>query len=444
MKLKKICFVSLNVYPVLTGHSRDFMGGAEFQQVIIGRHLHEKGFDVSYVSKIFGEHRENEAIGGIPVFKTFSEEEGIRFFRFFSPRLPRIWKALKAADADIYYQRGAAALTGIVSLFCRIHKKTFIFSGAHETNFIPEAINVPYLRDKILYKWGIRNARHIIVQSHNQRRLLRENFGLDASVAYNVYPPKKLVEKGKYVLWVANIKPMKRPLLILEIAKSCPELQFRMAGGMVRGHEALYETVKREAASIKNLHFLGFQPLRATEELFDSAALFVNTSELEGFPNTFLQAWSRGIPTASFFDADEIIRKNRLGAVLGRREEIAGILNGLSRIPVKERRRIQAYFNRTHLPDRYLDHLTGILETGSKPGRNRDSIRHEEFVPESGQEEPDHGGTHPYLRNKDSRENPDGEPNVQNQSRFHHVPGALRIDRSESDSGEPPGNLRTR
>jgi glycosyltransferase involved in cell wall biosynthesis len=361
MKSNRICFVSPNVYPVLAGDSGDFMGGAEFQQVIIGRHLHETGYDVSYVTKVFGDRRQNESMGGIPVFKTFSEDDGWPFLRFFFTKVPRIWKALKAADAQIYYQRGAAAITGIVSLFCLIHQKTFIFSAAHDTNFIPEAINVPYWRDKVLYIWGLKHAGHIIVQSQNQKKLLRKNFGLDATVAYNVYPRRSLVEKGNYALWVANIKPMKRPRRLLEIARSCPDLEFRMVGGMVKGHEALYETVKAEAAAINNLDFLGFQPLRVTEELFDRAALFVNTSELEGFPNTFLQAWSRGIPTASFFDADGIIEKNGLGAVMREEEDITGILQGLFLFSVVQRHRIQAYFNRTHLPERYLESLNAIL-----------------------------------------------------------------------------------
>jgi hypothetical protein len=48
-------------------------------------------------------------------------------------------------------------------------------------------------------------------------------------------------------------------------------------------------------------------------EFLREAALFTHTSPAEGFPNSFLEAWSYGLPTITCFDPDGIITRERLG-----------------------------------------------------------------------------------------------------------------------------------
>ena len=46
---------------------------------------------------------------------------------------------------------------------------------------------------------------------------------------------------------------------------------------------------------------------------FLESKIFLNTSDSEGFPNSFLQAWARSVPVVSFFDPDNIIRDREIG-----------------------------------------------------------------------------------------------------------------------------------
>jgi glycosyltransferase involved in cell wall biosynthesis len=62
---------------------------------------------------------------------------------------------------------------------------------------------------------------------------------------------------------------------------------------------------------------------------YERAAALVCTSSVEGFPNTFVEAWSRGLPVISTFDPDGVIARGGLGLVA---RDSAGLGESLERI----------------------------------------------------------------------------------------------------------------
>lgn len=302
-----VCFVSPNLYPVLAPHAKlKFIGGAEVQQAIISKGLVRRGFQISAICGDFGQS-DNCEIDGVTIYKTFKPRAGLPIFRFVHPRLTLTWKALKQADADIYYHRCAGMLTGIVAAFCKKYKKKIIFAGAHNTDFIPGRQLIQYSRDKKIYEYGLTHASLIIVQNEVQRELCLKNYGIKSIIIPNCYktPEPKAHNKSKKILWVSTIKKWKRPELFIRIAKHLPEEKFIMIGGpSAEDGKKYFDQIKSACASVENLNFLGFLPYIEAEKYFNNAKLFINTSEYEGFPNTFLQAWARGIPTISFFDTN--------------------------------------------------------------------------------------------------------------------------------------------
>ena len=85
--------------------------------------------------------------------------------------------------------------------------------------------------------------------------------------------------------------------------------------------------------------------------------MFVNTSETEGFPNTFLQAWIRGVPVISFFDPDNVIRREGLGHAVGNLEEMASTAQRLAtdaQAWLETSARCRAYIARHYSEDQIL------------------------------------------------------------------------------------------
>ena len=286
--------------------------------------------------------------------------QGIVGLRILYPVTYKIWRALKSSNADIYYVRCASYLPGIVAYFSKVKKKKMVYAGAHDTDFIPSKFLLEKSQEKILYKYGLQNADVIITQSITQKLNTWKYFNRESEVIRNYYPysPKRTSHhKSELILWVSTLRPWKRPLHFLDLASSFPSEKFVMIGGRPNlGGFELYNEVEQKAKKIPNLEFLGFQPLHITERYFDNCKVFINTSVYEGFPNTFLQAWSRGIPVISQVDPDDVIKTHNLGYAIQSANQLK---SALSRFLFKanwDHNAIVRYFSSNHsdgIIDRY-------------------------------------------------------------------------------------------
>ena len=358
--MKKICFVSLEAYLALKPTTVKYIGGAEVQQALIARYLSKNGWKVSFVTNIFDDQFCDEKLGDISIYKAFSHERKslIPLFRKCYPQFYKLWRALYRANANIYYQRCADYLTGICALFCKIYGKKFIFAGANNSDFVPEQLQNKWI-DKQLYLWGLNRSHYIISQTEDQKNLLYAHHGLHSFIINNICPEHGLTRNNGYVLWVGNMFERKRPWLLLQIARLLPEIEFVMIGGCRKNKNELYEKIK--AGCPPNVRFMGYQPYDKTEAFFEGATVVVSTSSSEGFQNTYLQAWSRGIPVVCFLDPDHLIIKNELGAVVQDIHEAGAAIRRYLNCSLEKRLNMQSFCRKYFSPEQFLTKFETML-----------------------------------------------------------------------------------
>jgi glycosyltransferase involved in cell wall biosynthesis len=281
------------------------VGGAEVQQTMLARAFAKEGYEVNVITMDYGQP-DGVDIDGIRVYRAHAPQAGLPVLRFLHPRLTSLWSAMKRSDAQIYYQRASGMLTGLVADFCRVHKRHSVFAAASDADFDPLLPFVHLRRDKWLYRHGLSRVNMVIAQTEIQKTACSTHFGRQAIVIPSCYlPPHGCgADRQGHVLWAATLRKMKRPELFIELARRLPFIRFRMIGGA--DDPEYFKQIRGAASALQNVSFDGFVPYAEVDRYFDCAALFVNTSDAEGFPNTFLQAWARGVPVVSFLDNADI------------------------------------------------------------------------------------------------------------------------------------------
>jgi glycosyltransferase involved in cell wall biosynthesis len=225
-------------------------------------------------------------------------------------------RKLRQLQPDVCIQRAVGDATGFVGTSCRIIHSRFIYHSASNLDANPRLTLwlSPSPISLLYYSVGLLLADVIVAQTHEIASQFRRKFLGTKHVAivpqvYDASAVKVPREKGDFVFWLARLVWYKRPDLFLKLAEALPEVHFVMAGG-----GPLETEIARRSSLLRNVTFLGPVTHEYAERLCGRAKAFVNTSVIEGFPNTLLEAGARETPYVSLqYDPDGLICNRKIG-----------------------------------------------------------------------------------------------------------------------------------
>ncbi len=317
-----ICFIAHFAYGAMAGGCTGHIGGVERQITLMARWLAGRGHNVSLLTWDEGTGGD-VIIDGVRVYMMAKQDAGIPGLRFFVPRWSSLNRALAKADARIYYHNCAEYVTGQVALWCRLKKRKFVYSVASEPDCDPKLPIIKTFRERILYRYGLQNADQVIVQTASQKQMLQDGFSVssvvlpmpcDGPAAKNFKMPSPPDQKRLRVGWVGRINRVKRLQFLFEVAALMPDVEFHVAGKPDNDNENSYvEKLMTAGQKLQNVIMYGMVSREHMSGFYKNISALCCTSKYEGFPNTFIEAWSYGVPVVSTVDPDCLLEKRGLG-----------------------------------------------------------------------------------------------------------------------------------
>lgn len=313
----KICIVAHYAYGALTGEGSGHIGGVERQTALLSEWLVNNGHDVTVVTWDEGGEK-TQQVNGVKIVKLCKVSDGLPILRFFTPRWTSLIKVLKQVNAELYYHNCAEYVTGQIAYWAKNNNKAFIYTVASDADCEEDLPKLQTKRDRLLFLYGLKNANNIICQTYKQSKLLKHNYNLKSKVIpMPATPPQGIADpqkqfSAKKITWVGRIQKVKRIEWLVDIAEALPHITFEVVGP--DNHNPEYtDVILPRALALKNIFFVGKVSRQNMPDIYKNATILLNTSLYEGFPNTFLEAWSYGVPVISTVDPDNVIKQNKLG-----------------------------------------------------------------------------------------------------------------------------------
>jgi len=355
----KIVFFNDRIYEYALGSFH--RGGAERQQWLLARALAASGWSVTVGVRENLDTGKRLTIDRVNFVGTGHCQILLSWYRF-----------LRLEQPDWWYWRCAYHLWGAAVEIAKRTGVRTIFAAGFDTDVQVRRALVFRPRWWPLYGWGLMRSDKIFLQHGGQLATLPATWRAKAhivpSIACLSLTGKPHSERQQYVAWVGMLREPKRPDLLIEIARQTPNIRFVVCGGPTthRSSSGYGDLVMRRLHSLPNVDFLGQVSSEKAQQVIQEAAMLLSTSDGEGFPNTFLQAWSSGTPVVSLtIDPDGIINRNGLGAfsqsLEGTARDITNLMNSTN-LRDDIALRAQEYLVRVHSPEVVLKQFHNAIQ----------------------------------------------------------------------------------
>jgi len=358
----KIVFLNDVAYEYAVGKT-SAIGGTERDIWLLSRALAAAGWSVQVGVRRALQVKERKVIDRVEYVGIGQGQVLLDWYRFLTSERP-----------DWLFWEGASHLLGPLVEISKLTDVRTVFHLAFDADAQPRRAVFRRSRLWPLYAWGLRRADKIFVQHYAQVLLLHPGLRPKASTLPKVCglhePIKPHSERRHYVGWVATLRQHKRPDLLIQMAKSLPDVQFIVCGGPTNYQTSTgYRDAVVEALTyLPNVDYRGRVSPQEAMDVIADAALLLCTSDEEGFPNTFTQAWSSGTPVVSLkIDPDNIIKNEGLGIVSGTVDTAVADVKAL--LAATNRReeialRARKYINEKHNEAAVIDIFSKALLNG--------------------------------------------------------------------------------
>ena len=329
-KTTRIMIENYNLIDLLDNDSKS-TGGACVQLHSTALGFKEIGCDVNVLVTKSSNKLKNYSKYNI--IELYDKNKGIKFFKWFYYRLPRIIKIMKINRPEIIIQQCAGVNTFLYAIMAKIMNAKFVYWVANDMEvdgrLTDKIIQLGSFKKYVLsnftilsYKIGLSLSDLIICQNNYQLKHINKKNYKKSVVIYNAFEidninnsPKH--HKREYIAWAGKFVYQKNLPDLYYIANNNPNLSFKIAG--IPGDSNVDKKTLKALDDLKlldNISFVGQLPKEELILFLSKAKFLLNTSHYEGFSNTFMEAFSVGTPVITLgVNPDNILNKHKLGFV---------------------------------------------------------------------------------------------------------------------------------